>query len=84
MIIFGGCGDDYHDEIYLLDLTKDEGWQKLDHIKCPQKSSYMSILTDDNYVHIYTEINAWPSWWESKPGHYSISIKSLIIPIDLT
>ena len=81
IVMFGGQDNWYQwlDTIYLLDLTNnDQGWKKLDHIKCPIPSKYLAVLTPDNHVHLLTDINKWPNWQESNRGHWSISMKDLM------
>ena len=78
LILFGGDADVYIDTIYLLDLEGDVGWIELKHLKCPIPSAYLAVLTDDNFVHLFTEINEWPEWQESERGHYSIPISTVL------
>ena len=79
IVIFGGDdGSDFHDEIYALDLRKDDGWVELKHIKCPLKSQYRAIVDGDGDVHLYTRINEWPIWEHSEIKHYSMPISHIL------
>ena len=79
VIIFGGNdGKTFKDSIYSLDLQRDDGWQKLMHVKCPVASNYIAGLASDNKVHLYTMVNKWPDWKQSVRAHYSMPISAII------
>ena len=80
VIIFGGVtlDADFIDTVYLLDLQKDDGWEAIQHIKCPIASKYSAVLTSDNHVHLFTETNKWPAWKMSVSAHYSIPISTIL------
>ena len=80
LIITGGVSNKhmFMDEIFVLDLTRDDGWIQLKHIKCPIKSTYITVLTDDNYLHLFSSINTWPGWKNSERVHYSMPISTLL------
>ena len=80
VIMFGGneWGGEYTDCIYLLDLESNEGWIELKHIKCPLPGRYLAVLTEDNWVHLITEVMKWPKWEESVSGHYAVPISTIL------
>ena len=80
VITFGGDTFDekYMDSIYFLNLQRGDAWKQLKHIKCPLKSGFNAILTSDNKIHLFANINKWPNWKDSSKGHFSISIKDLM------
>ena len=86
IVTFGG--DDFehkgctHD-IYALDLRKDAGWIKLEHIRCPIKSQYRAVLDGNDEVHLFTRFNKWPDWDASEIKHYCISMKDVIRDVKL-
>lgn len=86
LLIFGGIttNNNYIDSIHLLDLDDDNGgWKELRHIKCPHPSVYIATLTGDGIecnVHLFTRINKWPDWKESKTGSYSLPILEIVGP----
>eukprot|EP01084_Bolivina_argentea_P034696 64243_1 len=63
VITFGGethgwFGHMFLDNIFVLNLNNiNKGWIKLNHIKCPLKSQYISVLDKYNNVHLFTKIN---------------------------
>ena len=84
IVIFGGDdGRDFHDEIYALDLKRNDGWVQLKHIKCPLKSQYRAILDGDGYVHLFTRINEWPDWKKSDIKHYSMPVKHILKDVEM-
>ena len=86
IIIFGGnvldnnskSGSTNLNGIYVLDMSSDEGWREIKHIKCPLNSNYLAVLTPDNFIHLVSEINVWPNWKESKMKHYAIHISTIL------
>ena len=63
--------NDYEDAIYLLDINDDNNeWKKLEHIKCPIKSHYVTALTADKHeVHLFLGNNE-----KSIRGHYKLPL----------
>eukprot|EP01084_Bolivina_argentea_P136302 240057_1 len=58
LIIFGGMTDncDLLNDIFSLDLDNvNHDWIKLDHIKCPLRSGYLSVLDEQNKIHLFSE-----------------------------
>ena len=84
IVILGGCiwtnknNVTFSDEIYVLDLQKDEGWRKVKDIKCPVASEYLAAVGADNRIHLLTGINVWPLWRKSEIGHYSIALSTVL------
>eukprot|EP01084_Bolivina_argentea_P224534 379656_1 len=74
---FGGFYKEFMDTIYLLDLNQDNGWIKLNHVRCPMASQYLAILDSNNYIHLFTTINKFPKWSDSVNKHYSIAIYAI-------
>ena len=79
MITVGGnpSPGEFVDTVYVLDLDDDIGWIEVKHIKCPIQSKYLAVLSDNNYLHIWTEINE-NVWQDSKRGHYSIHVSTIL------
>ena len=79
VIIFGGVSTafEYLDRIYLLDLSGDNGWQELTHLRCPMTSRYLAVMCDGD-VHLFAGYNKDGSWLDSEKGHYVISIQDLM------
>ena len=78
VLIFGGGlyvdrKRTYQDSVYLLDLTLNDGWKLLNHIKCPMKSWYLATMTGDNQVHLIARQNA-----KKDTGHYSLPISTIL------
>ena len=65
-------------EIYVLDLNCNDGWEEMKHIQCPINSNYLAVLTPDNFIHLVTEINVWPNWKESQIKHYTIHVSAIL------
>eukprot|EP01084_Bolivina_argentea_P065099 118683_1 len=87
IILFGGQtdGDIFLDTIYLLKLNgSNNGWIKLEHIKCPIKSQYIAVLdSNQKYVHLFTKTNKWPKCEQSVLKHYSILISKIVGNIEI-
>eukprot|EP01084_Bolivina_argentea_P065098 118678_1 len=87
IILFGGQtdGDIFLDTIYLLKLNgSNNGWIKLEHIKCPIKSQYIAVLdSNQKYVHLFTKSNKWPEYKQSVLKHYSILISKIVGNIEI-
>ena len=78
LVIFGGAPDgDFVDNVYLLDLDDNIGWIELEHIKCPIKGRYMAVIDEDNFLHLFSEVNH-KIWRYSEKRHYSIPISTIL------
>ena len=84
LLIFGGklARNKFSDSIYLLDLNNENnGWNKLDHVKCPIPSQYIAVLTNDLKVHLFTKYNKPQSNLQNnESGNYSLPIASITGP----
>eukprot|EP01084_Bolivina_argentea_P255470 429698_1 len=81
IILFGGMtdGKTLLDSIYLLKLNDNNGWIKLEHIKCPIKSAYMAVLdSNQKYVHLFTGGNE-----QKVSKHYSILLSKIVGNIEI-
>ena len=78
-----GSGEDkrtgFMNAIFVLDMEDNDGtgWKEID-IECPVKSKYIACITNDNFVHIFTESNKWPNWIERERMHCSIHVSTLL------
>ena len=71
ILTFGGYvgRGEWIDNIYILDIRdKDKGWIEID-AKCPEKSEYRAVLTENNDVHLFGA---------SQECHYSIHLSKIL------
>ena len=75
ILLFGGESNSHghQDAIYILDLDKDDGWQRLEHINCPVASLYVATLTPDNHVHLFLGNNG-----DKIKGHYELPLLKIM------
>ena len=61
------------DKIFILDLHSNVGWVEVTHLRCPLASNYVAVLTEDDDVHIMTNVNT-----SDEPKHYAVSISTIL------